>query len=407
MKSTLLALRVLFGIGLIALSLWALLLPPVFPYSSYAVVNAKLVAIKAGDPGKVGSLPNDATPQVKAGGPVAKVERDLLKIQRELEESQFTRTKIQEQAQSLNQLIESRERTLAEATLSAASTREAAMRASERSLNAAREKARITGETLLEKRTGEAKVAVLLKDGIITSAQWSETRQETLEAEKMAAAVQLELGEEEAKLNALREGPGGQIALEIETATGKIDSLNAEIGKLKVQRLDLQSELVAVENKIAAVKANKESDTSYSLTSPIEGVIWRRHVVNGENLREGQVVADVADANHIYIEAFFRQEFMNSIAVGDKTTIKLIPGTHVLTGRVVDIQVQDSSSKSPSIINTSPIGAWMLRVIIEADSNQLGTDKVGKMAKVLISKPDANLAEKALLGLTTILRGHE
>jgi multidrug resistance efflux pump len=194
--------------------------------------------------------------------------------------------------------------------------------------------------------------------------------------------------------------------VEIETATGRIDSLDAEIGKLKIQRVDLQSELAAVENKIAAAKAHNESDLSYKLTTPINGVIWRQHVVNGENLREGQVVADVADADHIYIEAFFRQEFMNSIAVGDKTTVQLIPGTSVLTGHVVDIQVQDSSTKSPSIINTSPIGAWMLRVIVEADSNRLGTDNIGKMAKVLISKPDANPAEKALLGLTLILKGH-
>lgn len=400
------ALRLLFGVGLIGLSLWALMLPPVFPCSSYAVVNAKLVAIKAGDPGKVGDLPNDAASQVKAGGPVARVTRDLLKIQRELEASQFARTKIQEQIQSLDQLIGSREKALAEAKSSAASTREGAMKASERSLVAAREKARITKETLLEKKAGELKVAALLRDGIITSAQWSETRQQTLEAEKMVTTVQLELDAEEAKLKALREGPGGQIALEIETATARIDSLDAEIGKLKIQRLDLQSELASAENKIAAAKAHNESDLSYNLTTPIKGVIWRKHVVNGENLREGQVVADVADADHVYIEAFFRQEFMNNIAVGDRTTVQLIPGSSVLTGRVVDIQVQDSSSKSPSIINTSPIGGWMLRVIVEADSNRLGTDHIGKMAKVLISKPEANLAEKTLLGLTLILKGH-
>ena len=47
----------------------------------------------------------------------------------------------------------------------------------------------------------------------------------------------------------------------------------------------------------------------------------------------------------------------------------------------------------------------MLRVAIEADKADLGTEKIGKLAKVLISKPKANLAEKGLLQLTLALRG--
>ena len=197
------------------------------------------------------------------------------------------------------------------------------------------------------------------------------------------------------------------MASEVEALASRIDSIDSDLAKLKVQRLDLQSELASAENKIAAVKAHNLSDLNYDLTTPIRGVIWRQHVANGENLREGQIVADVADAENIYIEAFFRQEFIKSIAVGDKTTIQLVPGTQILSGRVVDIQVQDSSSKGPSIINTGPIGNWMLRVVIKTDSTPLQTENIGKMAKVLISKPDASFAQKALMALTLSLKGHK
>lgn len=400
-------LRVVFGGGLIGLSLWALFLPPVFPYSSHAVVNAKLVTIKAGDPGRISNLPASGTTLVEAKGRIALVTRDLLKIQRDLEQSQFARLKLQEQMQSLDRLIETREKSLAEAKSSAASTREGAMKASERNLNAARGRARLAKEALAEKRAGEARVAPLYKDGIVTSAQWSETRQQTIEAERMMTSAQLELASEEARLSVFHEGPGGQVAEEIEGVTERIDTIEMEMGKLRIQRLDLQAELGAVENKIAAANSHHESDLTYELTTPLKGIIWRRHVVNGENLREGQAVVDVADTSTVFIEAFFRQDFMNNIAVGDKATIQLIPEAHILPGRVVDIQVQDSSTKSPNIINTTPMDTWMLRVVIEADAAALGTENIGKMAKVLISKPDAGLAEKSLLMLTLGLRGHK
>lgn len=400
-------LRVVFGGGLIGLSLWALFLPPLFPYSTHAIVNAKLVTLKAGDPGRISDLPTGEGTQVEARGQVARVTRDLLKIQRDLEQSRFARLKIQEQMQSLDRLIETREKSLAEAKSSAVSAREGAMKAVERKLNAAREKARIARDSLTEKQAGEARVAPLYKDGIVTSAQWSETRQQTIEAERILTSAELELASEEARLSVFSEGPGGQIAEEVEGVTERIDAIEVELGKLRIQRLDLQAELGVVDNKIAAAKNHHESDLTYELTTPIKGLIWRRHVVNGENLREGQSVVDVADTGTVFVEAFFRRDFMNSIAVGDRATIQLIPEARIIPGHVVDIQIQDSTTKSPNIINTTPMDAWMLRVVIEADAAALGKENIGKMAKVLITKSGSGFAEKSLVSLTLLLRGHK
>ncbi|MGE0412667.1 MAG: HlyD family secretion protein [Verrucomicrobiales bacterium] len=393
--------RVLFGISLIGVSVWALFLPPVFPSSSHAIVNAKLVTIKAGDPGKISDLQANGATFVQSNGQIAQVTRDLLKIQRDLEQSQFTQMKLKEQMQSLDRLIETREQNLAEAKTSASSARDGAMKAAERNLNAAKEKARIARESLTEKQASEKRVAPLLKDGIITAAQWSETRQQTIEAEKVVTSAELDLASEEAQLAAFHQGEGGQIS----ESSARIDAIEVELGKIRVQRLDLQSELGVVENKIAAAKTHHEADLAYELKTPISGVIWRRHVVNGENLREGQEVVDVADGSSVFVEAFFRQDFMTSIAVGDNATIQLIPEAQVIQGRVVDIQIQDNYTKPPNIISTTPLDTWMLRVAIEADKADLGTEKIGKLAKVLISKPKANLAEKGLLQLTLALRG--
>lgn len=399
--------RVVFGGGLIGLSLWALFLPPVFPYSTHAIVNAKLVTLKAGDPGRISDLPTGEGPLVEAGGKVARVTRDLLKIQRDMELSQFSRLKLQEQIQSLDRLIETREKSLREAKSSAASAREGAMKAAERNLTAAREKARIAKDALSEKKASEARVAPLYKEGIVTSAQWSETRQQTIEAERLVAAAELELADEEARLGVFRQGPGGQVAEEIEGVTERIDAIEVEMGKLRVQRLDLQAELGAVDNKIAAAKKYQQSDLAYELTTPIKGQIWRRHVVNGENLREGQAVVDVADTDTVFIEAFFRRDFMNSIAVGDRATIQLIPEARIIPGHVTDIQIQDSTTKSPNIINTTPMGAWMLRVVIKPDAEAFGRENIGKMAQVLISKPKGGMIDRSLVSLTLLLRGHK
>jgi len=387
------ALRIACAVALIAVSLWALLLPPLFPFSSHAIVNTKIVTLRARDEGRIGHLAEVKSAALKAGDRVASVTRDLSGIQRTLQKQEFARQKLKEQLDSLDRTIAGQEEALARA-------RAGDRRMLEQSYKDAREKVRIYGENLAEKKAAQARVAPLFADGIITSAQWSDVRGRTIEAEKNLMAAQSDL----TRIQASRDGAGGPSQDEAAAAGRDGQSLSS----LRLRRIELKADLDEAEHQIAAEKTYRDSDRSYDITTPIDGVVWRSQVVNGENVAEGDPVADVADAHAIFVEAYFRRDFMNSISVGDEASVYLIGESRFVTGRVTDIQVQERTASAPDIIDTVPLDSAMLRVSLAVSSGAgLTTDNVGQLAKVLVSGSRPGWARRGLVWLSLYLRSHK
>lgn len=400
-------LRVLCAVGLIAVSLWALVLPPLFPYSTHAIVNTKVVTIKARDQGRIDRLPAAQPTLLKAGDRIATVTRDLAKIQRELQERQFTRLKLKEQLDSLDKSIAAREQRLRDAEQEMSSTRTSAGQVVEQAHKAAVEKVRLYRAGLEEKKTNEQRVAPLFADGIVTAAQWSETREQTIEAEKNLVTAEAEVIRLKSRLDGFRRGAGGGQAEDaMEGLLGRVGSYEQELSALRIQRIELSAELGEVESRIASAKTFSEVERTYDLTTPIDGVVWRRQLVNGETLMEGQSVVDMADVHSLFVEAFFRRDFMNSIAIGDRASVYLIGQSRYVEGRIADIQVQERTTKDPNIINTIAVDASMLRVTIEIAPGALAPENIGQLAKVLVSSGRGGLPERGLIWLSFILRTH-
>lgn len=398
-------LRIFFAVGLIALSLWALLLPPLFPYSSHAIVNTKVAAIRAKDEGQVKNLLIDRKTMLKAGDRVASVTRDLVKVQRDLEQRQFKRLKLKEQLGSLGKAIEAQEKKRQEAEAELATRRKSVIQAMELTCKGAVEKVRIYTEEVAEKKNGQERVAPLFAEGIVTAAQWSETRKQTLEAEKNLVAAKSELVLQETTLEGLRSN--ATAANTDDASLKRIDSCEQEISRMQIQKIELNAELSSVENQIASVKSYTESDLSYDLTTPIDGIIWRRHVVNGEDLSEGENVVDVADAHSMFVEAYLQRDFVNSIAIGDRATVYLLDQSTFIYGRLADIQVQERTVKDANIINTIEMDATVLRVNIEIDPGVLKTENIGQLAKVVISSGKPGVIERGLIWLSLIFQSHQ
>ncbi|MFA6285775.1 MAG: efflux RND transporter periplasmic adaptor subunit [Opitutaceae bacterium] len=400
-------LRIACAVCLILVSVWALLLPPLFPFSAHAIINTKVVTVRTRDPGQIGLLSATKLDVLKAGDRIARVTRDLSKIQRVLAERQFTRQKLKEQLDSMDRTISERQKKLDEAEASLIRARQGAQQVLVQTQKSAVEKVRIYQESLAEKKANQARVAPLFKDGIITSAQWSEVREQTIEAEKSLMAAENELVQIQSRQDGLREGAGG-LPQETEGVVARIGSDSQALATLRVQRLALGVELDEVDNQIASQKSYRDIDRSYELSTPIDGVVWRSQVVNGESVGGGDAVADMADAHAIFVEAYFRRDFMNSISVGDRASIYVIGESRFITGRVVDVQVQEHTASAPNIINTISLDAAMLRVSIEIeDKSALTTKNIGQLTKVLISGGSTGWLQRGLVWLSLYLRSHQ
>lgn len=399
--------QVTAGICLIVISLWALFLPPLFPYSTHAIINTKVVTIRAGDEGRIADLPMPRTQMLKAGARVGLVSRDFAKVKRDLEERQLRRAKLQDQVASLDRAIADRRGRLKEAQGAVELARAAARRGLDQLKRSLEDKVRIHREELAEKRKREADIQPLYKDGIVTSAQWSEIRQQTLESEKNLSAAETELASVLVRAEAAGGGANGVSDEAIESALNRIASFEREIGDLSLQRIDLAGELSETESQITLAQSYGEAGRTYELTTPIEGIVWRRQAVDGETLASGQPVVDIADAHALFVEAYFRRDFMNSIAVGDYASVYLIGESRFVNGKVIDVQVQERTDKDTNIINSMVLDTTMLRVTIELEPGKLKPENIGELAKVLTSSGKAGWVDRSLIWLSILLRSHK
>jgi multidrug resistance efflux pump len=397
------AIRLVCAITLIGVSLWALLLPPLFPYSAHAVVNTKVVTVKAKEPGRIESLPAARLAVVKNGDEIVRIARDEETLQRRRQDAEFTRQKIQVRLDSLDAAIKVEMTRLAAAKAEQEKSREGLGRLQVQARENTTDKVRLRKEELDEKRAAEARVAPLFKEGIVTAAQWSRTRGETLDAERS-------LREAESELAVLSEGLSSNADPArdaIEGLATRTLGLEREISGLNLQRIDLTSQISELDARIAATSSRLSEGTAYPLVTPINGIIWRQFVVPGETLVEGQPIVEIADGASLFVEAYFRRDFLNSITVGDRANIYLIGGGKYVGGHVAEVQVQERANREPDIINTAPLDPSMLRIRIELDPGEAANVQLGSLAKVLITSGRAGVFERTMLGLSLLLRSHQ
>lgn len=396
------AIRIVVAIALITVSLWALLLPPAFPYSAHAIVNAKAVAIKAGDRGNIVYVPTTRTMLLPSGGTIARVTRDLSKLHRDLEERNFTKLKIEGRIKNLDEANDElqRKRLLAKSELD--KKRISSGKLLRQSIVEIEEKVKLYAADLIEKKADQERVKPLFDDGIVTAAQWSETRQLKIVAEKSLKAAEAELTTIKNRLESFELGDdvkGGMAA--------KVEAYEQESGNLDAQRMELRAELDEIKKQMEAARKYNKADSSYTLTTPIKGVVWHRYAVDGEPVTEDQVVAEIADTESLFVEAYFRRDFLNQVAIGDQATIYLLGDLRFVKGRVADIQVQEHSARVAKVINTVELDRSLLNVKIEIEGEGFESEDIGQLAKVLVSNGQPGLGERVQIWLSLLLRSHK
>ena len=399
--------RIALGALLVFVSLWALLLPPAFPYSAYAVINAEAVPIKTLDRGQITYAPINRSTILQVDDRVATVERDLAKVQRELEEQKFTKQKLEGQLKSLNKVVVGLQRKQQGAKSELKEKRISSGVNLQSFLEAAKEKVQIFKADLAEKTADQERVKPLFDDGIVTAAQWSDTRKLKIEAEKLLKVTEEEFADIKARLEDYRRGGSGMSEEKDAILMTKVEAYEQDMGKLGIQQAQLRTELEALQKQINSARDYNRSDLTYELTTPIEGIVWHRHAVSGELLGDEQVVAEIADISSLFVEAYFRRDFLNQITIGDHASIYLLKDTRFINGRVANVRVQESSVRGARIINTAGLDKTLLVVKIMAEDGEIIPKDIGELSKVLISSGQPSWFERSRIWLSLLLRSHK
>ncbi len=401
-------LKIIIGLGLLAVSLWALLLPPYFPSSAYSVVNARKVVVATEEAGQIANieLPTAHSP-VQHGQIIAKLQRDQNNRRHEIEKQDLQSQRLAHQIAQIEAQLTQRQSALAEATQQHKSTQAASVLALQEQQKAAQARLKIQSKRLETMLQDTARMKTLLDEGIVTQAQWAEHEKLSIEAESQLHTAESELARIKQELENTRiskSAPTNETSNGLNTT---IASLQHEIRSLKDQRESLTAELNELRLEMETSRAFIQADASDNITSPVDGVIWRSQVVPGQQVAAGQVIAHIADQNTVFVEAFFARHYLDMLSPGDYAHILLTNEKRYIEGHITEIQVQETVQSDLNIINAVSPDKSMLRVLIEVPADALGTQHIGKLTKVVVTSSEPGWMQKSLVWLSFMLRSEE
>ena len=134
-------------------------------------------------------------------------------------------------------------------------------------------------------------------------------------------------------------------------------------------------ELGMTEAQLAEVERSGEAGSRLHLYAPINGTVIQKHAVEGQYVKEGEAIYQLADLSTVWLMLELFPEDAASIRYGQKVSaqVQSLPGRE-FTGRVAFIDPQvDPKTRTVSV-----------RVVIPNDSGQL---RVGDYAKATIDVP--------------------
>lgn len=399
-------LKISFAILLMALGLWAILLPPFFPSSSYSVVNSRKVSVEAPIEGTIDSLLVKPRIFVTKGAHIATIKLDRSSVEQNLREMEFAETRLnsqiemtEERLSTLRQYLVGIEQRFRE--------QQAKLLASLRIEQAGVEDAieLLQKETLILKED-ERRIKRLMEDGIVTKARWSEVNRATLESEARLVASINERNRIAKDLELARNGllQEDQTVVSSTSSESTIASTQYELRTTEAELNSLRLKLNETQRLIESAERYLSSSREREVLSPVGGIVWSRHVVNDQTVSTGQSLVQIADESSVYVEGYFHRYYEKSISLGDFAFVRLTGDTKNLIGRVVDIQVQEHGSSDMNIINSVAPSSSMLRVIIEIDGLPLTPDMVGRLGKVVLTRDRPGFINKSLVWLSLRIR---
>lgn len=392
---------------LIALSLWALFLPPMFPASARALVNARAMAIAVHDPGIYRNQGMEEGTSVHTGLHIARIERNQRAMQKELDDLTFARERLEGQLKHLEENLEFRRADLAQKEKDLAVLRTEALQTLRDRHRDAVDRVDIFEQDLEVKAEAENQLSALLKDGIITSAQWNQARAHTLETRKILHSAREERGRLQRELNQAETSLWAGESSVGENLIAAIETHRQEIQKQERQELEWKVQMRSIEHQMVAAQEYLRADRSFDISSPVDGIIWRKNVLNGQSVLQGESIMQIAIKDSIFVEAYFGRHFLDSISLGDHAHIYLISDARFVHGTIRQIQAQEQSQTEHNVIRSVAPDATMLKVLIEVDGDTLDTRHIGQLAKVMVSRSQPGLIKRVMVWLSLMLRSHQ
>ena len=384
------------GLAMVVAALWWLVVPFFFPVTSQAIVNARMVQVRAPIDGAAGEIFHDIGDVVREGEPLLKVvssradtshlaeliaRRSVLAAQRErltsdLEGATQTRDECRVSTQRFyNELVSSLKDSITEADAHAEGAHAEVEAAHVRTTRAVR---------LAAQQAGADSELDAARAGETVAAKHCE------ETEAARAKLKKQLHAAEQGFLFERDAPSFE---------QRADELDAKIPQMQAEIKETDDKLAAADQELQDEQRRVDRLSEAAVASPVSGAVWKRNGEPGQAVKQQENLLEIADRDTIFVEALLPQSHLNAITTGSRAVIRLTDG-RVLNGHVRAVRTLGGADTEASFaINLPCPDVKQVRVLIDFDPGVRDAALIGRHARVLIVDEHPGPCQQAMMWL--------
>lgn len=383
-------LRRTIAIVLVLIAVWWLVVPLLFPITSDAVVNARLVQVRAPIDGVTEELCRQMGESVGTGEPLLRLVNARVDVAH-LSILKTRRAEVQARRDRLASELDAVERSEADARQTAAEHRDGRVAMLAAAIEEIRPQIEAAHAQQANMTNQFRRTKALVEKNASTSSDLDTARENDVVAQKRIAQLSASLTRTRTELDAARKGVYllnetpycQQRALELAL---KVPQLRASLREAEDLLATLRDELAREEQRVASLSAATAS-------SPVAGLVWTCAGNHGQVVKANETVYYIADSRTIFVEALLHQRHLASIAPGDEATILLTGGT-VCTGRVRTARPPGPADIDSSCALKLAGDVKQVRVLIDLEPGAASAELIGRHARVLVVPQNACLVSR-------------
>lgn len=369
-------LRVLIGMGMLALPVW-FLTPGLWTVTStQAIVNAEVITLTSPIEGMV-TLPPPPLGQFVSEGSVL-LQIDAPEPSRQnLEELEAEAATVAARLAAFQARQARTEALKLELECSFKKYQESMTRKLMHELDEARAKAQAAEAMFQQRKSEESEEIAIARRAMASQRELTQARSTSEIAlrnfERARSAVERLSDQIESMKAGVFTGPGDS-RNDVPYSRQKIDELRVQQLDDDVHIREEEAKLVQVRRRIKAESARVQQKTSYQLKAPCDGIVWRHYVMKDSSIGYQTKLVQLLVASSVFVDASLPEKFADDVRPGDKVVVRPIGSAAEAPGTVRCLIGEDARVKDDTLAAmTQEVGRRELHVIVDLDQGLSGS----------------------------------
>jgi multidrug resistance efflux pump len=385
-------LKALVGVAIIAVFGW-LPLQALWQTSSVeAVVNSRLVTLRAPIDGQVVSATNLSSEKsvVEQGTVILRIVNSRGDRIR-LDDLRRQRAKLEHERPALAAKLTSAEEAQKDLARQAAQFRDGRIR----QLEARIAESESTIDALVARRE-EATAAVeraasLVRSGSVSTVELARLTREQTFAQRTELAARRRLDSTRVELEAARDGTYlGDSYNDRPSSVQREEEMRLRIATFSADLAQVDTEIGWLSGEIGAEERRYGNQAEASVKLPVTGRIWEIMTAPGEDVRAGQPLARVLDCSSAVVTANVTERVYNRLQIGAPARFRPADGSADINGTIVNLTGSAGAAAnlaiSPDALSKEPYRVTVSIPHLEGDAADC---KIGRTGRVIFDSPAA------------------